>query len=121
MPVMDEQDAPIRWRRWWRRIGETITSLFQPRAGYYSDGEINAEGSIRLFKPEGSFRSCKKRFKTPAMNADDPTRCPNIWIPQHVRSEREEHSGEGPDEHTPRAGEASIVTSMFNEISRASV
>jgi len=56
MPVMDEQDAPIWRQRWWRRIGETITSLFQPRAGYYSDGEINAEGSIRLFKPEDSFR-----------------------------------------------------------------
>jgi len=25
----------------------------------------------------------------PAMNADDPTRCPNIWIPRHVRPERE--------------------------------
>jgi len=56
MPVMDEQDAPIRRRWWWRRIGETITSLFQSRAGYYSDGEINAEGSIRLFKLEDSFR-----------------------------------------------------------------
>jgi len=55
MSVMDEQDASIQ-RRWRRRIGETITSLFQPRAGYYSDGEINAEGSIRLFKLEGSFR-----------------------------------------------------------------
>lgn len=41
-PVMDEQDAPIQRRRWWH-IGEAITSLFQPRAGYYSGGEINAE------------------------------------------------------------------------------
>lgn len=61
----------------------------------------------------------KKRFKMPAMNADDPTRCPNIWIPRHVAAEG------GERESILAKGPAS--TSGFHgyfqryEISRASV
>lgn len=48
--VTDEQEDA-------RGEGDGIAAfIFQPRAGYYSDDEINAEGSIRLFKRGDSFR-----------------------------------------------------------------
>lgn len=91
---------------------------------YYDSIVVEVVGTNQLtpFLPSflpSNLLSCKKRFKTPAMNADDPTRCPNIWISRHVQLEREESIlAKGP---TSTRREAFMVTSMLREISRASV